>query len=162
LKKIEAAYKEVYPENDFSYTFFDESIARFYQSEQNLVRLLRWATGLCIFISCLGLLGLVMFTTNSRLKEIGVRKVLGASVSQIVTLLSKDFVVLVLVAFAIAAPAAWWFMHSWLNDFAYRTPVGWWIFAACGLGMLLLALIILSARTIRAATDNPVGVLRSE
>jgi hypothetical protein len=162
LKKVEAAFKEVYPENDFSHTFFDESIARFYTAEQNLSRLLKWATGLCIFISCLGLLGLVIFTTNTRMKEIGVRKVLGASVVQIVSLLSRDFIVLVLLAFLIAAPAAWWFMHSWLNDFAYRTTLSWWIFAACGLGMLTLALLILGIRTLRAATDNPVGALRSE
>jgi predicted lysophospholipase L1 biosynthesis ABC-type transport system permease subunit len=104
----------------------------------------------------------VIFTTHSRTKEIGVRKVLGASVSQIIALLSKDFVILVLVAFSIAAPAAWWFMHDWLQDFAYRTPLSWWLFAACGLGMLLLALAILSIRTIQAAMDNPVHSLRTE
>jgi ABC-type antimicrobial peptide transport system permease subunit len=152
----------VYPDDDFSYTFFDESIAKFYTAEQNLLRLLKWAAGLCIFISCLGLLGLVIFTTQSRTKEIGVRKVMGASIGQIVALLSKDFVILVLVAFAIAAPAAWWFMHDWLQDFAYRTPLSWWLFAVCGLGMLMLALAILSIRTIRAAMDNPVHSLRTE
>ncbi len=162
LKKTEAAYKEVYPDDDFSYTFFDDSIAKFYTAEQNLLRLLKWAAGLCIFISCLGLLGLVIFTTQSRTKEIGVRKVMGASIGQIVALLSKDFVILVLVAFAIAAPAAWWFMHDWLQDFAYRTPLSWWLFAVCGLGMLMLALAILSIRTIRAAMDNPVHSLRTE
>jgi ABC-type antimicrobial peptide transport system permease subunit len=162
LKKVEAAYKEVYPDSDFSYNFFDESISRFYTAEQNLSRLLKWASGLCVFISCLGLLGLVMFTTHTRMKEIGVRKVLGASVMQIISLLSRDFVVLVLVAFALAAPAAWWFMREWLNDFAYRTSISWWIFLACGAGMLLLALSILSIRTIRAAMDNPVGALRTE
>jgi putative ABC transport system permease protein len=162
LKKTKAAFKEVYPEEDFSYTFFDASIATFYEAEQNLLRLLKWAAGLCIFISCLGLLGLVIFTTHSRTKEIGVRKVLGASVGQIVGLLSKDFVMLVVIAFSIAAPAAWWFMHDWLQDFAYRTPLSWWLFAACGLGMLLLALAILSIRTIQAAVDNPVHSLRTE
>ncbi len=162
LKKTEAAFKEIYPEEDFKHTFFDENIARFYKAEQDIVRLLTWASGLCIFISCLGLLGLVIFTTNSRTKEIGVRKVLGASVGQIVSLLSKDFVSLVLVAFAIAAPAGWWFMHDWLQDFAYRTSISWWIFAATGAGMLVASLAILSIRTVRAATDNPVHSLRTE
>jgi hypothetical protein len=162
LKKAEAAFKQVYPEEEFNHKFFDENIALFYKAEQDIVRLLKWATGLCIFISCLGLLGLVIFTTHIRTKEIGVRKVLGASVAQIVALLSKDFVVLVMVAFVIAAPAAWWFMHDWLQDFAYRTAISWWIFAACGLGMLMIALVILSIRTIRAAMDNPVHSLRTE
>lgn len=162
LAKVEKAYKEVYPDSDFSYKFYDESIAAFYKSEQNISRLLRWSAGLCIFISCLGLLGLVIYITNTRTKEIGVRKVLGASVTQIVSLLSKDFIILVLVAFVITLPLAWWAMNQWLQDFVYRTTLSWWIFAVTGAGMVLLALLILSFRTVRSAMENPVHTLRDE
>ena len=117
---------------------------------------------LCIFISCLGLLGLVMYITNTRTKEIGVRKVLGASVMQIVSLLSKDFIALVLVAFLIALPVAWWAMNNWLQDFVYRTSLSWWVFAVTGAGMILIAMLILSIRTIKSAIENPVKSLRTE
>ncbi len=162
LSKVEKAFKEFYPGADFKYTFFDESIANFYKKEKDISRLLTWAAGLCIFISCLGLLGLVIYITNTRTKEIGVRKVLGASVAQLVTLLSKDFLSLILIAFIIALPLAWWALNNWLQDFAYRTSLSWWIFAASGAGMLLIALIILSIRTIRSAMTNPVRSLRTE
>lgn len=162
IAKIEKEYKTLYPDDNFEYKFFDESIAAFYQSEQNIARLLKWASGLCIFISCLGLLGLAIFITNTRMKEIGVRKVLGATVVQLVTLLSKDFVALVLVAFLMVAPLAWWVMHDWLQAFAYRTSLSWWIFAATGIGMIIIALIILSIRTLRSALSNPVKSLRTE
>lgn len=162
MDKVEKAFKEIYPEEDFSYKFFDESIAAFYKAEQNISRLLKWASGLCIFISCLGLMGLAMFITNTRTKEIGVRKVLGASVIQIIALLSKGFIALVLVAFLIALPISWWAMNNWLGDFQYRTSLSWWLFAATGIGMVLIALLILSLRTIRSATANPVRSLRSE
>ena len=105
-RKAEA--NKIYPNEDFSYKFFDETIAKFYQNEQNTSSLLTWATGLAIFISCLGLLGLVIYTINTRTKEIGIRKILGASVTNIVSILSKDFVRLVIIAFIIAAPIAWW------------------------------------------------------
>lgn len=162
IASIERAWKEVYPEEEFKYAFFDESIANFYKKEQQTAGLLNWSAGLAIFISCLGLLGLVIFTTNQRTKEIGIRKVLGASVVQIVSLLSKDFMKLVALAFIISAPLAWWAMNNWLQDFAYRTNITWWIFAVSGLAMLLAALLTLSIRTIRSATANPVGSLRSE
>lgn len=162
LAKIEKEYKVLYPDNDFKPEFFDETIAAFYKKEQDIKRLLNWSAGLCIFISCLGLLGLVMFTTNTRIKEIGVRKVLGASVVQIVTLLSKDLLSLVLMAFIIAAPLAWFAMNNWLQDFVYRTNISWWVFAACVVSMLLLAALVLGIRTIKAAIANPVKSLRTE
>ena len=162
INKIGKAWKEVYPDEDFKYTFFDESIAKFYEKEQQIARLLNWSAGLAIFISCLGLLGLVIYTTNQRMKEIGVRKVLGASVSQIVSLLSKDFMRLVVLAFVIAAPLVWLAMHRWLEDFAYRTTISWWIFLLSGSLMLVTALLVLSMRTIKAATANPVESLRTE
>jgi putative ABC transport system permease protein len=162
IAKVEKAFKEVYPENDLDYTFFDKEVENFYKEEQNMSRLLRWSTGLAIFISCLGLLGLVMYMTNQRTKEIGVRKVLGASVAQIVSLLSRELLLLVFIAFIIAAPLAWWAMHKWLDGFNYRTNMSWWIFAACGGGTLLIALAIMAIRTVRAAISNPVNALRSE
>jgi ABC-type antimicrobial peptide transport system permease subunit len=163
LEKIEMEFKKLYPEDaDFKYNFFDETIAAFYKKEQDISRLLKWSAGLCIFISCLGLLGLVIYTTNTRTKEIGVRKVLGASVVQIVTLLSKDLLSLVLIAFVIASPLAWWAMHRWLEEFAYHTPVSWWIFAVCAISMIILALAILGIRTIKAALANPVKSLHTE
>jgi hypothetical protein len=162
LAKIEKEFKILYPDNDFTYVFFDATIAAFYKREQDISRLLKWSAGLCIFISCLGLLGLVIYITNTRTKEIGVRKVLGASVVQIVSLLSKDLLSLVLVAFVIATPLAWLAMNNWLQDFAYRTNISWWVFAACGISMLTIALILLSIRTVRAALTNPVKSLRTE
>jgi predicted lysophospholipase L1 biosynthesis ABC-type transport system permease subunit len=115
-----------------------------------------------VLISCLGLLGLVIYTTNVRKKEIGIRKVLGASVAQIVSNLSGNFIRLVIIAFVIAAPIAWWAAHSWLEDFVYRTSMSWWIFIASGGIMLLIALITLSVQTIGAALANPVKSLRTE
>lgn len=162
MARVERFYKELYPEDDFKFDFYDQSIANFYKAEQDVSRLLTWASGLCVFISCLGLLGLVIYITNTRTKEIGVRKVLGATVAQLVTLLSKDFVILVLIAFFITLPLAWWFMHGWLQDFVYRTSLSWWIFGVTGAGMILVAVLILSARTIRSAMDNPVRSLRTE
>jgi putative ABC transport system permease protein len=163
IDKMEAEFIKTFPEDDeFKYKFFDDTIAAFYKKEQNISRLLKWSAGLCIFISCLGLLGLVIYTTNTRRKEVGVRKVLGASVVQIVSLLSKDFVVLVLIAFMIAAPPAWWVMNSWLQDFAYRTGISWWIFALSSGLLVGIALLTLAFQTIRSAMTNPVTSLRTE
>ena len=152
----------MYPEEDFSYAFLDDTIAKFYEREQHTARLLTWATGLAIFISCLGLTGLVIYTTNNRRKEIGIRKVLGASTPGIVNNLTKDFLRLVLLAFVIAVPVAWWAVSAWLNNFVYRTPVSWWIFAVAGLGMFAIAIITVGIQTLRAAMSNPVESLRSE
>lgn len=162
LASIEKRFRKMYPEEDFNYAFLDQSIEKFYKSEQNLSSLLKWATGLAIFISCMGLLGLVMYTTTQRTKEIGVRKVLGASISQIVSILSKDFIWLVIIASCIATPLTWWAMHKWLDNFAYKTPINWWLFVVCTLFMLVVALVTLSIQTIRAASANPVNSLRTE
>jgi putative ABC transport system permease protein len=162
IAKIEKAWKEVYPEDDFEYTFYDESIAKYYDAEKKTSSLLMWATGLAIFISCLGLLGLVIYTTTHRTKEIGVRKVLGASISQIVSMISKDFILLVLVGFVIAAPLAWIGMNKWLENFAYRTEISWWIFLFGGIVMILISVFTLSFQTIKAAMMNPVKSLRTE
>ena len=159
---MEKAWKETYPEDDFNYSFYDQSIAQFYTGEQHVSTLLSWATGLSILISCLGLLGLAIYTTNQRTKEIGVRKVLGASVVQIVRLLFTELVMLILLAFVLVTPIAWWAMNKWMEDFADRTSVSWWIFAASGAAMLLVAIFTSGFQTIRAAVANPVKSLRSE
>jgi ABC-type antimicrobial peptide transport system permease subunit len=142
--------------------FLDESIAEYYTAEQNISRLLKWATGLAIVISCLGLFALVIYTTNQRTKEIGIRKVVGASVSQIITLLSKDFLKLILIAFIIAIPIVWLAANKWLQNFAFKIDLSVLIFILGGLIMLLPALIILLLRTYKAAAANPVESLRSE
>lgn len=162
IDKISKAWKEVYPEEDIELNFLDETIAKYYESEQHISRLLLWATGLAIFISCLGLLGLVMYITNQKTKEIGIRKVIGATISQIIVLLSKDFLKLVVVAFMIAVPIAWWGAHKWLENFAYKTAISWWIFIVGGSVMVLMAMMILVARTFIAASANPVKSLRTE
>ena len=160
---MEQSWKEIYPNDVFEYHFFDESIAKFYESEQHTVTLLTWATGLSIFISCLGLLGLAIYTTNQRTKEIGVRKVLGATVAQIVTLLSKELVLLIVLAFIIVAPVAWWAMNKWMQSFADHTAISWWIFGLSATCMLLLALFASGFQTIKAALiNNPLKSLRSE
>jgi putative ABC transport system permease protein len=162
IGKIERTFKSVYPNDDFEYHFLDDTIAKFYDTEKNTARLLIWSAGLTIFISCLGLLGLAIYITNQRTKEIGIRKVIGASISQIVLLLSKDFVKLIGLAILIAIPIAWWGSNKWLENFAYKTSLSWWVFALGGGGLLLIALIVLCIRTFRAAAANPVNSLRSE
>src|SRR6185437_2492654 len=156
------AWKEVYPEDDFEYHFLDEQIAKYYTAEKNVSSLLSWATGLAIFISCLGLLGLVIYTTTQRTKEIGVRKVLGASVPDIVAIITKDFLLLIAIAFVIAAPLAWIGMNKWLDNFAYRTDISWWIFALGISVMIIIAILTLGFQTIKAAIANPVKSLRTE
>ena len=118
--------------------------------------------GLTIFISCLGLFGLATYMAENRIKEIGVRKVLGASVSGITTLLSKDFLKLVFVSFVIAAPVAWWLMYNWLQNYSYRAPIQWWVFAMAGVVSILIAIITVSYQAIKAAIANPVKSLRTE
>src|SRR5258708_26563551 len=117
---------------------------------------------MAIFISCLGLLGLVIYTTNTRTKEIGIRKILGASVITIISVLSKDFLRLVMIAFVVAAPIGWWATNKWMEDFVYRTSISWWVFVVSGVAMLILALITLSLQTIKTAMANPVKSLRTE
>jgi ABC-type antimicrobial peptide transport system permease subunit len=163
LAMVKSAYKSVYTDiDDYRVDFIDDTIARFYNREQKVSKLLNWATGLSILISCLGLLGLVIYTTNRRIKEIGVRKVLGASILQINTLLCKEFLVLVAIAFIIAVPIAWYGVYDWLKDFALKTTISFWVFIVSGLAMIGFALIIISIKTLKAASVNPVNSLRSE
>ena len=162
ISAIEKAFRSVYPNDDYDYQFVDDTIAKFYTAEMNISRLLAWATGLTIFISCLGLLGLVIYITNQRTKEIGIRKVIGATVSNLIFLLSRDFLKLIGLAILIAVPISWWGSRKWLENFAYKTELSWWIFAAGGGILLLIALVILCIRTLRAALANPVESLRTE
>ena len=162
LARMEKAWKEVYPDKKFGYNFFDETIARLYEKEQKTARIMNIAMAIAIFISCMGLFGLAAFIAEQRTKEIGVRKVLGASVTDIVSMLSVDFVRLVVIAIVIASPVAYYFMHRWLQDFVYRVPMSWWIYALAGGGALLIALLTVSWQAIRAATANPVDSLRAE
>jgi putative ABC transport system permease protein len=162
LGKLTKAWKEVYPNKKFDYAFFDETIARLYDKEQKTSGIMNIAMAIAIFISCLGLFGLATFVAEQRTKEIGIRKVLGATVTDIVAMLSKDFLWLVVLAIVIASPVAWYFMHKWLQDFAYRIPISWWIFAIAGACAVGVALLTVSYRAFRAATANPVDSLRTE
>ncbi len=162
IGKIEKAWKSIYPDEVFQINFMDDTVEQFYEQERKTSVLLAWATGLAIAISCLGLLGLVIHTTERRTKEIGIRKILGATLAQLNLLLCKEFLILVGIAFTIAAPIAWWGMDNWLQDFAYKTELSWWVFVLSGVAMLLIALVIVSIRTIAAANRNPVKSLRTE
>ena len=162
IASMERVFKQFNPGYPFKYYFTDEEIAKNYKAEYTVSKLSKYFAFLAIFISCLGLFGLVMFTTEQRTKEIGIRKVLGASIPGIVQMLSKDFLVLVLIAAIIAFPVAWWAMHNWLLDFAYRVNIGWWVFVAAGVAAVIIALITISFQSIKAAIANPVKSLRSE
>lgn len=162
ILKIKNAWKTIYPEDDFEINFMNDTVKNFYNQERKTSVLLMWATGFAILISCLGLLGLVIHNTERRTKEIGIRKVLGASLAQLNILLCKEFLILVGVAFAIALPIAWWGMNNWLQDFAFKTTLSWWIFPLSGIAMLLIAMLIIGMRTMAAANVNPVKSLRAE
>ncbi|MBD2755050.1 ABC transporter permease [Spirosoma validum] len=162
LASIEQAWKSVYPDNKFEYSFLDDSIARLYEKEQKTGQLVNTATAVAILISCMGLFGLAMFTAEQRTKEIGVRKVLGATVISIVVLLSQDFLKLVLIAMVIASPLAWWAMDQWLKDFAYKVSIEWWVFLLAGSIAAGIALLTISFQSIKAALVNPARSLRSE
>ncbi|AQG79419.1 ABC transporter permease [Spirosoma montaniterrae] len=162
VERIKAVYARVFPEVAFTGRFYEDALNAYYKAEQQMGLLYRVFAGLTIFIACLGLFGLAAFTAEQRTKEIGVRKVLGASVAGIVALLSKDFLKLVLVAVLIASPIAWYLMNGWLQDFTYRINIDWWVFALAGLLAVSIALLTVSFQSVKAALMNPVKSLRSE
>lgn len=162
IQQLKAAYERYFPGNLFSFYFADEHYNRQYQTEQQYSSLFTLASGLSIFIACLGLLGLAAFSAEQRTKEIGIRKVLGASVLQISSLLTKDYIKLVAIALMVSVPLVWVAMDRWLQQFAYHVSVRWWVFAEAGLLTLLIALITVSYQSIRAALINPVKSLKSE
>ena len=159
IEKTWNGFETGYP---IDYQFVDASFGAMYKEEQKLSSLLWIFTLLAIFIACIGAFGLVTYATEQRQKEIGIRKVLGASVPGIVALLSKDFLKLVFVALIVASPLAWYLMNSWLDDFAYRVDIQWWVFALAGALALLIAFLTVSFQSIRAAIANPVKALRTE
>ena len=159
---LKRTWKHVAGDQDFEYQFLDDALNKAYQQEQRLGSIVRYASFLSIFIACMGLFGLATLVVVRRTKEIGIRKVLGADVSTIVALLSKDFLWLVLIASLIAFPIAWWALNRWLQDFTYRISIVWWVFAGAALVSLFIALATVSIQAIRAALTNPVKSLRTE
>lgn len=162
IQSIKARYAAFFPGNLFDYYFLDEKFNAQYKNEQLFGKAFGIFAGFAIFIACLGLLGLSLYATTQRTKEIGVRKVLGASVTNIVLLLSKDFIRLVIIAFIIASPLAWYIMHAWLQEFAYRIHIEWWIFAVAGILAVTIALATISFQAVKAALSNPIKSLRTE
>jgi ABC-type antimicrobial peptide transport system permease subunit len=162
LAKIEAVFKKIIPSAPFDYKFADQEYELKFAAEERIGKLAWFFSVLAIFISCLGLFGLASFIAEQRKKEIGIRKVLGASVTNLWQLLSKDFVLLVIISSAIAIPIAWYFLSGWLQKYQYRTAINWWIFASAIGSALLIAVLTVSFQAIKAAISNPVKSLRTE
>jgi ABC-type antimicrobial peptide transport system permease subunit len=162
IETIAAVFKKYLPLAPFDYKFVDDEHARKFASEERIGTLSGIFAALAIFISCLGLLGLASFVAEQRTKEIGIRKVLGASVSSLWQMLSRDFVILVLIACVVAIPVSYYFANEWLQGYTYRTPVSWWIFLTASAGAVVITLFTVSFQAIRAAVANPVNSLRSE
>ena len=162
LQSVKTIWEQTYPDFVYEYRFLDDKITSFYKQENQLSQLYKIFAAIAIFLSCLGLYGLASFMAVQRIKEVGIRKVLGATAGNIVYLFSKEFIILITIAFAIATPIAWYYMHQWLQDYAYRINISWWLFAAGGVVSIIIALITVSFQAIRAAIANPVKSLRTE
>jgi putative ABC transport system permease protein len=162
VKSIENKWKEFVKDRPFQYTFLDKTVEAQYLSEAITRKVFSFFSSLAIFIACIGLLGLAAYATQQRVREISIRKVLGASSGTIVQMLSKDFLKLVFIAALIAFPIAWYSMYRWLQDFAYRINIGWWVFAVAGLAAVMVAMLTISFQAIKAAVSNPVNSLRTE
>jgi ABC-type antimicrobial peptide transport system permease subunit len=162
IKEVQKKWEALYPDFIFSYEFLDESIRKFYEDEQRTSTLLAIFTSLAIFIGCLGLFGLASFMANQKTKEIGVRKVMGAGVQSIIILFSKEFVILIIIGFALAAPMSWYFSNQWLNQFAYKIEVGPMVFVVGFIATFLIAVFTVGYRSFKAATANPVNSLKYE
>ena len=162
VQKAQKIWMELFPGVPFEYLFLDQEVAQLYQAEQTFSDIIGTFTLVAIFISCLGLFGLSVFAAEQRMKEIGIRKVLGASVGSLTGLLAKDFIILVVLSICIASPIAWYLMNQWLKDFAYRIEIQWWIFALAGLIAVAVAFLTVSVQSVRSALANPVKSLRSE
>lgn len=162
LAAAKSLWKKYNADYEFNYTFLDSAFSDLYKSDTHIGVLFNCFAVLAILISCLGLFGLITFTAESKVKEIGVRKVLGAGVPHIVTLLSKDFLVLVVIAAAIAFPVAWYGLSNFLQGYAYRTAMSWWVFGAAGITTILVAMVTVSFKCVQAALANPVKSLRTE
>jgi putative ABC transport system permease protein len=162
LSYIEATWKNLVPERPFEYRFLDDDYNKLYNSELRLGKIMNLFASIAIILACLGLFGLSAYAAQQRIKEIGVRKVLGASVANIVFVLSKDFIKLSAIAILIAFPVAWWAMNHWLQNYQYRVNIEWWVFVITGIATVLLALLTISFQSIKAAVANPVKSLRTE
>ena len=162
MQGIEKVWNDIYPEFVFEFKFLDDKVESFYKHENQIAQLYKIFALIAIFLSCLGLYGLSSFMAIQRLKEVGIRKVLGATSSHIVYLFSKEFILLITIAFGIAAPVSWYFMHRWLQNYPFRIDLSWWIFVAGGLVSVGIALITVSFQALKAAVANPVSSLRSE
>jgi ABC-type antimicrobial peptide transport system permease subunit len=162
IKAIETVFRKYNPAYPFEYKFVDEEFNRKFLTEDLISRITNIFAGLAIFICCIGLAGLASFTIEKRVREIGIRKVLGATLQQLLLLISKDFLKLVLIAFVIATPLAWWFMNNWLEKYPDRINISIWLFIAVGLLILLLALVVVSLNTMKAAVTKPAKSLRTE
>jgi ABC-type antimicrobial peptide transport system permease subunit len=162
IAKIEAIFKKLIPSATFDYIFADSEFAAKFAAENRIGQLSGFFAILAIFISCLGLFGLASYVAEQRTKEIGVRKVLGASVFSVWKMLSKDFVLLVVISMAIVIPVSYYFMHQWLQNYSYRTDISWWVFALAGISAIIITIITVSYQSIKAALANPVKSLRSE
>ncbi|MEM6767189.1 MAG: FtsX-like permease family protein, partial [Bacteroidota bacterium] len=162
IENIHGIYKQAFPRSEFDYEFMDEQIASYYEEEERMATLSQTATAVAIFISCIGLFGLISYSLVRRTKEIGIRKILGATVSNIFKLISTDFLKLILIAFIIATPITWYMMDSWLADYTYKAPISLWVFILSGVIACLLALITIGYQTFKAASANPVEALRME
>jgi ABC-type antimicrobial peptide transport system permease subunit len=162
LNSIETIFKKYNPAYPFEYQFVDKEYGKKFLTEELISKITNIFAALAIFICCIGLAGLASFTIEKRIREIGIRKVLGATVQQLLLLISKEFLKLVLIAFVIAAPLTWWFMNNWLEKYTYRIQISIWLFGAVGIMVLLLTLVVVSLNTMRAAIANPVKSLRTE
>ena len=162
LQSVKTIWEQTYPDFVYEYRFLDDKITSFYKQENQLSQLYKIFAAIAIFLSCLGLYGLASFMAVQRIKEVGIRKVLGATAGNIVYLFSKEFIILITIAFTIATPIAWYYMHQWLQDYAYRINISWWLFAAGGLVAIVIALATISFQAIKAAIANPVKSLRTE
>jgi len=162
IQQLETDWKTMAPGQPFSYQFLDERFSRMFESEQQLGKIAGVFSFLAIFIACIGLLGLATFIAQQRTKEIGIRKVLGADIPNLIYLLCKDFGKLIFIAFLLAAPLAWYFMNQWLADFAYATSISWWVFVLAGLLILLMAILSVLYQATRVAMVNPVETLKWE
>jgi putative ABC transport system permease protein len=162
LASMETEWKKILPDYPIRYNFLDEDLGRFYQSEERLGNIIGAAGGLSIFLACMGLLGLSVLAVSNRTKEIGIRKLLGASLTTIFQLITKDFLRLVVIAFAVATPVVWWLMDRWLQGYAYRIRIEWWVFVLTGVTISGLALFTVGFQAIKAAVANPVKSLKAE
>ncbi|HEY0432403.1 MAG TPA: FtsX-like permease family protein, partial [Chitinophagaceae bacterium] len=156
------AWKRVAPDQEFDYRFLDETLAKSYQQEYKTARIVSIASGLSIFIACMGLFGLATLTVSRRAKEVGIRRVLGATGGQVVILISTEFIILIGVASLISFPVAWWGLQQWLTEFAYRAPLGWWVFAGGAAAAMVIGFGTIAIQALRAAAANPSTSLRTE